>query len=231
MTLLPIIGITGNTQNYPEDNNLRQSYTATGYVEGVQKSGGLPFIIPTGSPDSAMIYASAIDKLILTGGQHVSPQFYGQEKTIDSHDYSLTRDKFELALIKEMLALGKPIFATCRGTQLFNVALGGTLHQDITDHWQNLSPIQPTHQVDLLPNTPLSDIFGTNPRINSLHHQAIKDLAPELEVIGLSSDDNIIEAVRGKDGLPFLGVQWHPEFMIDHRQEDLQLFNYVVNQL
>ncbi len=227
----PLIGISGNLQPYPEDSNLFQSYTANGYVEGIQKSGGLPLIIPIGKPELAKHYAVSIDKLILTGGQHVSPHFYGEKKTIISDDYSLIRDTFELALIQEMLTLEKPIFATCRGTQLFNVALGGTLYQDITDHWQNLSAIHPTHKITLTPNTPLSDIFGTNPSINSLHRQAIKDLAPGLEIIGLSAEDHIIEAVRSNNGYPFLGLQWHPEFMIDHREEDLKLFHYITHQL
>lgn len=227
----PIIGITGNLQANPDDKNLIQAYTANGYIEGVQKAGGLPFIIPIGSPDLSSFYARQIDKLILTGGQNVSPHFYGEEKAIDSQNYSLARDQFELALIEEVYHLKKPIFATCRGTQIFNVAMGGSLYQDISDHWQDLSAIHPTHQIELLPDTPLSRIFGTNPSINSFHRQAIKKLAPGLEVIGLSKKDGIIEAVRTSDGYPFLGLQWHPEFMIDHREEDLKLFRYIVEQL
>lgn len=227
----PIIGITGNTQANPDALDLVQAYTAQGYVEGVQKAGGLPFIIPINQPELASSYLATIDKLILTGGQHVAPQFYGQEQSIDSHDYNVKRDEFELALIKEAMRLKKPIFSVCRGTQLLNVALGGTLFQDISDHWQELSASHPAHHIDLLANTPLSKIFGPHPKVNSFHRQAIKDLAPTLEAIGFSSRDQVIEAVRSANGYPLLGVQWHPEFMIDHRDEDLQLFDYIVNQL
>ncbi|WP_161941636.1 gamma-glutamyl-gamma-aminobutyrate hydrolase family protein, partial [Streptococcus suis] len=89
------------------------------------------------NPDSAKDYIDMVDKLILSGGQHVDPSLYGQEKEIDSDDYLLARDEFELALIKEALRQGKPIFAVCRGMQLLNVALGGSLEQSLEDHWQN----------------------------------------------------------------------------------------------
>lgn len=227
----PIIGITSNIEYNPEDRNFFQVYVAKGYVEGVQKAGGLPLVLPIGSPDLAAQYAASIDKLILTGGQNVLPKFYGEEQTIISDDYSLARDEFELTLIEEMRKLKKPIFSVCRGTQLFNVALGGTLHQEITSHWQDLSAMHPTHRIQLSSNTVLSTIFGESPKINSFHRQAIKNLAPGLEVVGYSDGDHIIEAVQSNDGYPYLGVQWHPEFMIDHREEDLTLFDYIVNKL
>ncbi len=227
----PIIGISSNIEYNPEDRDFFQVYCAKGYVEGVQKAGGLPLVLPIGAPDLAASYADTIDKLILTGGQNVLPEYYGEEKTIISDDYSRERDEFELALIREMLKRRKPIFSVCRGTQLFNVAMGGTLHQEIKAHWQELSAMHPTHEVILQAKTPLSNIFGQCPSINSFHRQAIKDLAPNLEVIGYSVGDHIIEAVKANDGYPYLGVQWHPEFMIDHREEDLKLFDYIVNQL
>ncbi|WP_303975269.1 gamma-glutamyl-gamma-aminobutyrate hydrolase family protein [Streptococcus merionis] len=227
----PIIGISSNIEYNPEDRNFFQVYCAKGYVDGVQKAGGLPLVLPIGAPELAVQYAEMIDKLILTGGQNVLPEYYGEEKTISSDDYSRDRDEFELALIREMVKRNKPIFSICRGTQLFNVAMGGTLYQEIQSHWQDLSAMHPTHKVNLIPGTPLSDIFGEHPSINSFHRQAIKELASNLEVIGSSAEDNIIEAVKTNDGYPYLGVQWHPEFMIDHREEDLKLFDYIVNQL
>lgn len=227
----PIIGITSNRQVNPEDQLLLQTYVPNGFVLGIQKSGGVPLVLPIGTAELAETYADIIDKLILTGGQHVEPKHYGEPQTIDSADYSPERDTFELALAKAMFKRRKPVFSVCRGTQLVNVVLGGTLFQNIPDHWQNLSPIQPSHQVNLTVGTILAEIFGTAPRVNSFHRQAIKDLAPNLEVIGLSEGDELIEAVRAKDGYPYLGVQWHPELMIDHRDEDLKLFDYVVNKL
>ena len=108
-------------------------------LKALKDAGGIPIILPIGDQEMACHYISMIDKLILTGGQNVDPKFYGEPKTIDSDDYHLQRDIFELALIKEAIKQKKPIFSVCRGTQLFNVAMGGTLYQDIEDHWQDCS--------------------------------------------------------------------------------------------
>lgn len=94
-------------------------------------------MIPVGDESVVRDYVEMIDKLILTGGQNVHPQFYGV-KTIDSDDYNLVRDEFELALLQEALKQNKPILAICRGVQLVNVAFGGTLNQEIEGHWQGL---------------------------------------------------------------------------------------------
>ena len=172
-----------------------------------------------------------IDKLILTGGQNVDPKFYGESKTIDSDDYHLQRDIFELALIKEAIKQKKPIFSICRGTQLFNVAMGGTLYQDIEDHWQDCSAEYTTQRLVTEPDTVLREIYGEISHINSFHHQSIKDLAPNLKIAAHDPKDGIIEAVISTDDIAFLGVQWHPEFLFENRPKDKNLFDYVVNKL
>ena len=187
----PVIGITGNEKAHPDDD-IMMSYAAKGFIEGVKDAGGIPIILPIGDQEMAHHYISMIDKLILTGGQNVDPKFYGEPKTIDSDDYHLQRDIFELALIKEAIQQKKPIFSVCRGTQLFNVAMGGTLHQDIEDHWQDCSAEYTTQRLLTEPDTVLREIYGEISHINSFHHQSIKDLAPNLKVwpmiprIGLS---------------------------------------------
>ena len=98
----PVIGITGNEKAHPDDE-LMMSYAAKGFVEGVKEAGGIPIILPIGDQEMASYYIGLIDKLILTGGQNVDPKFYGESKTIDSDDYHLQRDIFELALIKEAI--------------------------------------------------------------------------------------------------------------------------------
>ncbi len=105
----PVIGITGNEKAHPDDE-LMMSYAAKGFVEGVKEAGGIPIILPIGDQEMASYYIGLIDKLILTGGQNVDPKFYGEPKTIDSDDYYLQRDIFELALIKEAIKQKKPIF-------------------------------------------------------------------------------------------------------------------------
>ena len=105
----PVIGITGNETPHPDDD-LMMSYAAKGFVEGVKEAGGIPIILPIGDEEMASYYISLIDKLILTGGQNVDPKYYGEPKAIDSDDYHLQRDIFELALIKEAIKQKKPNF-------------------------------------------------------------------------------------------------------------------------
>ena len=226
----PVIGITGNEKTHPDDD-IMMSYAAKGFVEGVKNAGGIPIILPIGDQEMVCHYISMIDKLILTGGQNVDPKFYGEPKTIDSDDYYLQRDIFELALIKEAIKQKKPIFSVCRGTQLFNVAMGGTLYQDIEDHWQDCSAEYTTQRLVTEPNTVLREIYGEISHINSFHHQSIKDLAPNLKIAAYDPKDGIIEAVMSTDDVAFLGVQWHPEFLFENRPKDKNLFDYVVNDL
>ena len=231
MSKKPIIGISGNERTMIKDSSYLMSYTATGFVEGVRAVGGTPLILPIGDEETAKHYISIIDKLIITGGQNVSPQFYGEEKVVDSDDYLLKRDIFELALIKEARKQMKPIFTVCRGTQLYNVAMGGSLHQDIEHHWQDQEAQYTTQNMVTKDNSILHEIYGSESKINSFHHQSIKKLADNLEVIAYDPKDEVIEAVTSTDGTPFLGVQWHPEFLYGSQKGDLKLFDYIVNKL
>ena len=202
----PVIGITGNERPFPDDPDANMSYAATGFVEAVKEAGGIPLILPIGDADMAKHYMSMIDKLIITGGQNVLPEFYGEEIAIDSDDYLLKRDLFELALIEEARAAKKAIFTVCRGTQLYNVALGGTLYQDIEHHWQD------------------------NPGQYTSQELVTKDQTV-LQVIARDPKDDVIEAVQSTDESRFLGVQWHPELRFDKSPADHKLFEYVVNDL
>ena len=212
----PVIGITGNERPFPDDPDANMSYAATGFVEAVKEAGGIPLILPIGDADMAKDYISMID---------------GEEIAIDSDDYLLKRDLFELALIEEARAAKKAIFTVCRGTQLYNVALGGTLYQDIEHHWQDNPGQYTSQELVTKDQTILQEIYGKNSRINSFHHQSIKDLADGLEVIARDPKDDIIEAVQSTDESRFLGVQWHPELRFDKSPADRKLFEYVVTQL
>lgn len=227
----PIIGITGNEREFPNDKDLLLSYSPAGFIEAVQEVGGLPLIIPIGEPAMAKTYLAMIDKLIITGGQNVLPEFYGEAMASKNDDYLRKRDVFELALIKEARASKKPIFTVCRGTQLYNVALGGTLNQAIEDHWQDDPGQYTSHDMVTKEATILRKVYGEKNRINSFHHQSIKDLAPHLEVIARDPHDQTIEAIQSTDGTAYLGVQWHPELRQGHSQVDRALFDYVVNEL
>lgn len=224
-----IVGITGNEKEIPEMSGIRFDTVSRHLSEGVTAAGGVPVIIPVGSPALAKAYIDIIDKLILSGGQNVTPAFYGEEKTIDSDDYFLERDEFELALIKEALRQRKPIFAVCRGMQLLNVALGGTLNQNIDNHWQE--DVEGTsHEVSVVPNSRVSHLVKSGAWINSFHRQSVKELAPDLVATARDTRDGTIEAYESKKGAPILGIQWHPELLLD-RTESRNLFHYLVQTL
>lgn len=227
----PIIGITGNETNQLDPNKaITRTFASKAFSEAVKEAGGIPIILPIGDVAIAKDYVDMIDKLIITGGQNVLPDYYGEEQTIDSDDYHRERDEFELALVAEAIKQNKPIFSVCRGTQLVNVAMGGTLEQSIKNHWQSELGSQTTHEISVLKNSELANIFGSKNSINSFHRQAIKDLAPSLEVIAVDPKDNTIEAVRSNK-IAYLGVQWHPELLIQEKNENFKLFQYVVNEL
>ncbi|HGL0244218.1 TPA: gamma-glutamyl-gamma-aminobutyrate hydrolase family protein [Streptococcus pneumoniae] len=109
--------------------------------------------------------------------------------------------------------------------------MGGTLYQDIEDHWQDSSVEYTTQRLVTEPDTVLQEIYGEISHINSFHHQSIKDLAPNLKVVAHDPKDGIIEAVMSTDDVAFLGVQWHPELLFENRPKDKKLFDYVVNEL
>lgn len=116
-------------------------------------------VIPVGDPSFAKDYIETVDKLILSGGQNVHPSFYGEEITVESDDYNLERDQFELALLKEAVRQNKPVLAICRGVQLVNVAFGGTLHQEVEGHWQGL-PFGTSHSIETKKAVWWSDSLG-----------------------------------------------------------------------
>ena len=226
-----VVGVAANLCPVDAEGKNIHSSVSCRFAESIRQVGGLPLVIPVGDESVVRDYVEMIDKLILTGGQNVDPKFYGEPKAIDSDDYHLQRDIFELALIKEAIKQKKPIFSVCRGTQLFNVAMGGTLYQDIEDHWQDCSAEYTTQRLVTEPDTVLREIYGEISHINSFHHQSIKDLAPNLKIAAHDPKDGIIEAVMSTDDVAFLGVQWHPEFLFENRPKDKNLFDYVVNEL
>lgn len=226
----PTIGIPCAT--FPDKNwcppilGHRQSY-----IDAIVQAGGVPLLIPPVAQEDVlrMMYAP-IDGLLLAGGGDVEPYHYGEAPHPRLGTLDPLRDVVELSLTRWAVADGKPILAICRGIQVLNVALGGTLYQDIpaqidTDICHERSyELQDwtymTHLVYLEPDSRLASLLGTSELLtNSLHHQAIKDLAPGLRVVGWAPD-GVIEAVEGTNGQFILGVQCHPEAvqaMVDPR--------------
>ena len=227
----PIIGISGNHYKTGDHTEPLLSYTQTCLVNAIEDAGGIPLILPVTRPELAEQYMKLVDKLVLTGGQNVEPIHYQEKLLIDSSNYFPERDRFELALIEAAHHQEKPIFGICRGMQLFNVAQGGSLHQEVLGHWQENTGNQPSQDLYFPIESQLSQIYAQEPTVNSFHRQAINKLAPSLEITALSPDKQTIEAVQStSDSHTFLGVQWHPELLYGERETENRLFDYIVNQ-
>jgi len=187
----------------------------------VQAENALVYLIPSpadGAPVSLMDYATDLDGLVLQGGSDVCPASYGEEPLKPEWSGDRVRDLYEIALFKAFTSLGKPVLGICRGLQLVNVALGGTLIQDIGTQlpkarvhrdWEVYDQI--FHDLKFEPGSWLSE-HGKAKRVNTIHHQAIARLAPGLAVEAKSAEDDLIEAVRGTGSHWVYAVQWHPEF-------------------
>ena len=225
---IPLIGITSNEKPVEGGSPIIHLSVSTLFADGVKRSGGIPFYIPISNPDFAREYVNRIDKLILSGGQNVDPSYYGEEKTIDSKDYFLARDIWEVALVKEAIAQGKPVLGVCRGLQLYNAVTGGSLNQAIDGHAEK-GPFEITHKIVTENGSQLQQIYGREQEVNSVHRQSLKKLAPHLKVTARSSEDDVIEGVESFTDAPFIGVQWHPEFLLGHKHlKDQGLFDYFV---
>ncbi len=210
------------------------------YVQALLAAGGVPLIL---SPlMGAALAGSALDGcdgLLLTGGEDIHPSWYGADPSPLLSPPSQERDLFELALFAVARQRGLPILGICRGIQLINVALGGTLFQDLpserpssVDHSPSGSRNSRSHAIRLEPGSrAAAALDATSIMVNSLHHQAIRDLAPGLVASGWT-DDGLIEAAETrKDASWILAVQWHPEEMhTDRRAPERGLFSALVNE-
>jgi putative glutamine amidotransferase len=165
-------------------------------------------------------YAKHLDGLVLQGGADVAPQTYSQTATRPEWSGDSARDMYELELLHEFVEAGKPVLGICRGCQLINVAFGGTLYQDIASdvpeakaHVNDLYDSH-RHAIQFPPGSSLASVFPgqTAPLVNSIHHQAVRDLGRDLMIEAISEGDNIIEAVRHTKSRFVMGLQWHPEF-------------------
>lgn len=207
------------------------------YVRAVVAAGGLPLLLPAvGGEDLAAEMLAGVDGLLLTGGVDVDPAWYGQEPSPRLGRVSPERDALELPLARVALARGIPVLAICRGIQVLNVAAGGTLVQDLPTEWsdaikhyQDAPRWFGSHAVEVLPGSRLAELLGqARLRVNSFHHQALRDVAPGL-VVTARAPDGVVEAVEAADPRRFvLGVQWHPEAMWEREPVFLHLFRGLV---
>jgi putative glutamine amidotransferase len=191
----------------------------------VQAGGGLAYLVPTAKPGSPIdpgAYVADLDGLLLHGGADVCPRSYGEEPLRPEWEGDEIRDRYELDLVRRFLDAGKPVLGICRGHQVLNVAFGGTLWQDQREqgatervHRDPVAYDRNRHTVDLIDGSGLAHLYpgAATVVVNSIHHQAIKDVGAGLGIEAVSADDGIVEAVRLDTGDGWaLGVQWHPEF-------------------
>ncbi len=183
------------------------------YARAVMRAGGLPVWIPIDAPLEIL---ERLDGLVLSGGDDVAPAAYGQDPHPALGAPSEQRDAYELALFERALAIDLPVLGVCRGPQLMNVHLGGTLHQHLPAHQAFDGPVDAiVHRVAFEPGSTLHDVYGAEIEVNSLHHQGLDTLGrgviPAGRTVG-GPEDGLVEAIQ-IDGKPAMGVQWHPELL------------------
>ncbi len=213
----PLIGISGWVRTL---DRIERAGVNAAYVYAVARAGGVPVVLTQAAgPGEAVALLASLQGLVLTGGQDLHPERYGAAPSPRLGTTDPDRDGFELALFQAARESGHPVLGICRGLQLVNVAMGGTLWQDLPterpgaiDHDPALARDVRCHSVTIDEGSELRAVLGTGRlETNSIHHQAIRDLAPGLTATA-RADDGVIEGVEGEraDGW-LLAVQWHPE--------------------
>lgn len=213
------LGFPGKTLQYLEQS----------IAHWVMAHGALVFMIPTIGTSAEVARkalsvrdsVAALDGLVLQGGADVSPLSYGEDAERPEWAGDRIRDLYEIELIWEFVVQGKPVLGICRGCQLINVAMGGSLWQDIATHVAAAIPHRDEtlydryhHSIEMVSGSQLAALYPaqTHYRVNSIHHQAIRRLGSDLLVEAVSPIDGVVEAIRRKGAIYVAGFQWHPEF-------------------
>jgi putative glutamine amidotransferase len=226
----PIVAVTATTDVVKGAGRVRVNRA---YTDAVRAAGLVPLVVPPMTADEAIAVLDAVQGLVLTGGEDIDPTLFGASRHPATKPANDLRDESELALAREAAARRIPTLAICRGVQVLNVALGGTLMQDIPseirstiDHDADSARSSRVHEVAIDQGSRLADIVGSN-RIttNSFHHQSVARLASGLRTVATAMDE-VIEAVECTDrGWWAVGVQWHPEELIQTPEDwDRKLF-------
>lgn len=228
MNARPRIGVTPYF-NYETG----EEYVPEGYFRAVEHVGGDFVLIHVNTDHSRMAeIVETLDGVIFAGGPDIDPILFGQETVPECGRIFRQRDDMELNLFQEAARCNLPVLGICRGIQLLNVAMGGTLIQHIPARYEGSLHQQPTkrlslyHDVTVLPGTMLASVYGDNARVttNSFHHQAIDKLAEGLRVEAVV-DEGFVEAVSGTGDRFILGVQWHPEVSYNIDENSRKIFD------
>ena len=227
----PVIGITTNQdtsrQNAPYDT------LSSAYAAAIQAAGGLPLLIPNELPLEALTdLRKHLDGVLLSGGGDIDPTHFNGIDHISIGGISQQRDELEISLVRLAVATDWPLLGICRGTQIINVAMGGTLYTDIPSQYHteltHNTPLDQgrdflAHEVTIMAESRLNAILGSDKlMVNSFHHQAIKNVAVKLTVSATAAD-GLVEGLELAEQRFFVGVQWHPE-CIWQKPEQQKLF-------
>lgn len=213
----------------------QKQYVSDAYIQAIKSVGGLPIVLPLIKSKTVIKeYVELCDGFLFCGGGDITPLLFGQEPITNVGKTDITLDLFQIRLMKEILEIDKPVLAICRGIQVLNVACGGTIHQDLDlvdyetiNHMQNsLSRRDVSHKVIFEPGSKTQKLLGNFAYTNSFHHQSVDRLGKDLTVSGFTGD-GIIEAIEMPSHTFVLGVQWHPESMMDSSNMK-QLFHALI---
>lgn len=237
----PLIGITPDvrtTRSGPSGNKGDPMIFLEGrYARAIVEAGGIPMVLPvTSSLRTILETMERLDGILVTGGNFdIHPRIYGEESLEALGEVKEERTQFELDLISFALERDFPLLGVCGGEQAINVALGGSLYQDITtqipdavEHQQGALKEQGGHQIKIHDGTMLRQIVGGDTlEVNTTHHQAVKKLGAGL-IVNATAEDGIIEGIESQDHSFVLGVQWHPEFLTEKDIAQRQIFSSFV---
>ncbi len=232
----PLIGVTASYIP-PKDGPFGTVQVGESYVQAVIQAGGVPVVIPVGlSPEALQALFARLDGVLLTGGGDIDPRRFDGHPHPRVYDIDARRDDLEIRLAQSAAKSGKPFLGICRGIQVINVALGGTLFTDIGDQlanplrhdwYPNVRRDYLAHSVAVTPGSRLAQALGGDSfEVNSLHHQGLEHIAPPLRAVACAPDQ-LIEGVELPDHPFGLGVQWHPEWLQEHAPQR-QLFQALV---
>ena len=229
----PLIGLTVNEMSRNGNPGI---FLGKDYTDGVLAAGGLPVVLPFSTNQNEIRdWADRLDGLLLTGGEDIAPALYGEEPRQGLGEISPVRDYFEAKLLVYMIEQNKPVFAICRGIQVLNAVMGGTLFQDLPREWpsslqhsQKAPRDHSAHVVKISKGTKLNQIVGPDDlQTNTFHHQAVKQIAPGLAP-SAHSRDGLIEAIEDPLRTFVIGVQWHPENLWQLSDRHFKLFTAFV---
>ena len=237
-----IIGISVNSLRELSQKDVGQigaegqdwQLVAADYIRAIERNGGLPILIPNiKSIEDMSLILDKVDGLLLSGGHDVNPRSYKERNSGKAGNFDNLRDHQEIFMTEYALERDLPILGICRGLQILNVTLGGSIHQDLPSagfpaHSLNNSlRNEPSHSLKIFENSPLYEIFKRDEIwTNSYHHQGINELGRGLKVAALS-EEGLVEAAYLEDKKFVLGVQWHPEMMYDNEEMNMIFKNFI----